>query len=199
MNKDRLSRHYNLDLDSLFASGRPTANRSGVKYSLDNPQSKTQDTLSMSWPTPTAAQANSRPSIPAGNSPLPESVGLPPPLTAQTLASEPSQPITRTGSNSTFDVKDFFGDFLSTTPSSLAHIPIPSGLAPSLPAPPVPARNASTSAKKTTYQIKQVRIPNSDLLDLGDVIKAPEVKVLSPVYCSNTNKTAWCVRVCHFI
>ena len=204
MNKDKLNQHYKLDLDSLFAGGRadtstpPPTQRPLPQSVTDHPQAS----LSVSWPSGAMNSASTvvpRPSSPSKNVNRVSGTGtLPPPPIPPSRTSKPEQTqptresIKSTGAS--FDINQFFGDFLSTvspatakpqTPSpsasssNLQSLPMPAGRAPSLPPPPpIPARpgSQSSSVKRTSIHIKRVSTPNSDLLDLGEGLSnVPEV------------------------
>lgn len=192
MNKDRLNKHYNLDLDSLFAgTNSRTAGASGPHPPM--PQLSTtdgkQNSLSVSWPSTTnSSQMNHRPSSPM-QSRMPNGA-------AAALPSVPPRSIPSSQGSSFADLEGIF----SMTNSTWAEpsLPMPTTMAPGRPLPPpVPARNTTYSTRNTTHsatrnslQIQRSSTPTTDLLDLREGVTLPEVGVSDLQFYS---QRWWCM------
>lgn len=169
MNPDRLNRHYQLDLDTLFSG---TATGSGQPQTVSNSWPAAVTTAigtvsSTAGPAITNTNASSSPSnkLPTSHTGLP-----PPPLPARDKIPSSRAP---------FDVGQFFSTVLSGTgsqgtvakPEWGSGLPPPTTQAPSLPL----ALQSRPAQKKTALQIKRIATPTNDLLDLTEDIKIPEV------------------------
>lgn len=166
LSKDRINKHYNIDLDGLYTGSRTSgaAGPSGkANHSVTDGQ---QSSLSLSWPSPTSSATI--PKLAQGSVSNGAASVLPPYLTRN--APEPPLLPTRTlTSSQTIPFTNL------ESASAESSLPMPTTLAPGLPLPPpVPSRN-------NTLQIKRAATPTSDLLDLRDGKGVPEVGLLVAV------------------
>ena len=179
MNKDTISKHYNLDLDSLFAGN---GNSSSSRMAPVLPKRRQQ---TVPWPSNNnTSLAINRPSSPAHTLANNGTGAMIPPTTApRNQLNRGLAEVTSSNSHRRSALDDLEDIFNSDSTSSLEQsLPMPTTQAPTLPVPPpvppsvpppVPARNLPG----TGLQIKRVSTttPNADLLDLRNGVTLPEV------------------------